>query len=706
MSLEIDEAHPWRSKVFAGIKAKYITITPSRRDFDPCEPPEDYAAGPQGVDDWLAATDEWCPARGEARVALGNRKLRAVMEVGDINDRCGLSSEVVVESDLDYSYFSKQTRLEATTDGYHYRAAPALSEAAVNSMLHAQSVEEYAKAAGFKLPRITATDTGAGNLNPLGDGTTEGGGMMVNRFEALRGVVGEHASQDDYGHRLHSLARIVLHAVVVREAAQKNSERSTMSEKQHMRSVLTAALPLIPQDTFRRTSWWYLGSELAPQYRAFLIMGARGLHHYASVDTVYAGLLSEPEVHLPSVTPIVFSRKTGQLTDQQVAPDVAHYLQVLNNPELALSYYNAYARSIGLVHQAAEILLQTAVGPFVWNETATLPYRSVGPKMDGAAYLLAENETRSHLNLLSVERIVCAAAVLGKGYLAGMASMIGGFKRNGKVRVDEVLSRVVGALSDGVQARALGAEVWAHLAGVTSALEWVHPFDNVQVGVTNCIRAFREAGWLLAWYKCVPSEALRGVFDKGVPMSDAVFGESDYRGEHYKELVIYQLAQGKPLQLMSESYAQAVLTPQEYQTLGRMKSWVAVCRPVRFMSRETDTLQEVSGTKKPPSKSKSETTSDEYEMSASLQFLRGVPATDTGSVVTAKPAAERVPSTPAKQKDVKSVASSSPSPPKSVLSNGSNNKSRSTPSQNSPSGNNQRRSSPSQASVSVTGVAI
>lgn len=431
MSYEPDPKAPWRSTVFSGVTVRHIVVPDTPREYDPIETDDDVVTGPDGVVNWLATTERWSPPRGEARIAMSSKKLVGTYEVGNCLDVCGLGSEMVVESTMDYEYYGKQTRLVSTTDGYHYRAAPDLNAAAVNSMLSAQSVEEYAKTAGFKLPRITATDSAA-TPDPLGV-ASEDSGMLVNRFEALRGEVGEHASQDDYGHRLHSLARIVLHSVVVKESAQLNKRRKAMEDRDHMQSILTASLPLIRLAGLRNSSWWYIGSELSPLYRAFLIMGARGLHHYTTADTVYASLVSEPEVSVLETTNIVFPRKTGQLAPEAVAPHVDDYLRVLDNPELALSFYNAYAQSVGLVHEASEVLLQTAIGPFVWGEVATMPYRSASPKMDGAAYLFTENTSKAHLNILNVESIVSRAAIVGQGYKVGAAALVGSFKRNSKV---------------------------------------------------------------------------------------------------------------------------------------------------------------------------------------------------------------------------------------------------------------------------------
>lgn len=684
MSFEPDSAAPWRSTVFAGVTVKHISIPDSVRTYEPVEAVDDVPAGVDGVRDWLAVTERWAPARGEARIGLTSGKVLGVYEVGDAKEVNALGSEHVVEGALDYEYYRKQTRLVSTTDGYHYRAAPDLNAAAVNSMLNAQSVEEYAKTAGFKLPRIMAPD-GQATPDPLGSQAADNT-LLVNRFEALRGMVGDHASQDDYGFRLHSLARIVLHSVVVRESARRNKRRHAMTERNNMRSVLTAALPMVRPEGLQNSSWWYVGSELSPLYRAFLVMGARGLHHYTSEDTVYASLLSEPEVGQLDKTPIVFTRKTGHMADVDVAPHVDDYLRVLDNPELAISFYNAYAQSVGLVHEAAEIMIQTAVGPFIWGDVATMPFRAASPKMDGAAYLFTENTSKAHLSLLSVESLVGRAAIVGKGYLAGAAALVGSFKRSAKILTGDVLARALGALSDGVQARTLGMEIWLNLSGCSASLEWIHPFDDVNAGVARAVSAFRSAGWLLAWYNSPPVVAMAGVFDRGVQMSGAVVGESSYRGDHYKEMLIFQLAQGRPLQLMSESYAQAALTPREYQTMGAMKAWLAVCRPMRFISRESDA---------PASRPKSERVAVEEpehreEVSASLQFLKAIPGTDSGSVGDTTIKARQ------REKD----SGGKPPEPQSPTSQRSAGSRTSATQGNSPG---KKSSSPSQATMSVNG---
>lgn len=698
MSFQADPAAPWRSSIFAGVKVRHITVPECKLEYEPAPVDDDCPAASLGVQQWLVATDEWTPGRGEARVAYSTGRVLASYVVGNSKQPDGLGSEIPVDNELPYNYFNKQTRLQATTDGWHYRAAPCLQSAAINSMLHAQSVEEYARTAGFKLPRITASDSGSAP-DPLG-GQAEDNSMLVNRFEALRGIIGDHAAQDDYSHRLHSLARVVLHATVVKASAYSNGQRDAMRETKGMQSVLTAALPLVRPESFRGSSWWYVGSELSVLFRAFLVMGARGVNHFATVGTVYAGLLSEPEVSSLASTPIIFVRKTGQLTLNQIAPQPAHYLQVLDNPELALSFYNAYAQSIGLVHEAAEIMLQTAVGPFVWGEDAVMPYRATAPKMDAAAYLFAENAARSHLSLLNVESIVSRACIVGKGVLAGAASLLGGFKRGKRVKVDDVLSRVLGALSDPTQSRALVSDIWRHLAGPVAGLNWVHPFDHVQDGVDRCVRAFREAGWLLAWYKTCPSSALAGVFDHGVDMGGAILGESDYRGDQYRELFVYQLAKAKPLQMLSESYTQAALAPVEYQLLGRLRAWRAVCRPLRFASKENDNpLKKAKGIT-----GKVESEYSEEEVSASLQFLRAVPATATMSDATAKKTV-----VPMHARQASSTAGSESPALKalrrdttsSTSSNGEKLSGGKPPSQ--AASNVSKRSSPSQGSVSISG---
>jgi hypothetical protein len=570
MSIQMDPQHPWRSAAFSRIPVSVITIPKPTIKKKMSEEPGDYGSSQVDANEWLDYQTAYRVPHSLASVCMHEKHLGIVTEIMDTSPDATIDGSICRHDSLDYDFQSKSTTLEYSHEGRHMSVKPQLNEAAVRAMTHSLSVEDFAKTAGFKLPRVTAPN-GPQRISPLGEADGEGG-MLINRFEELRELARTHASGDDYAARLHNLARVVCHAVVSEVIGSKHQATRAVSWK-HARSILTAETPLLGLREFANNSWWYIGSESAATYRAFLLMGARGLHYYVSPDceTVYSRLRSEPEVmHDKGV---VFVRLTGHLPNPQPAPN--DFLDVLSHSQMAMDYYFAYAASLGIQHQAVEVLTQCAVAPFLYSERAALPYKRNSPVLDACPYVLRPVLEQKTMSLTSVQDIVFSAPIIAKKTLAGLGAITTAFSNGGRVATADVLAQVIGVLGNPDAARELIKQCQATASAGSMGLEWLSPFTDVTEGHARCVQAFRECGALLSQFRRSVVKEMAPIWS-GVNMKNAMFGAKMLKGSKYVELVMMQLASGRGLSCMSEKYVQNALDPEDYTGLSMMRTWTAV----------------------------------------------------------------------------------------------------------------------------------
>jgi len=570
MSFVSDPARPWCSQALAKLRTQVVTVEVPLRG-RPEQGPSTHGDSVTGLSAFLEGERPYMLPEELVPHAITDGHIASVASLSDARATMGLDGAATIVATLPYDVLYKGTRAALITEGRFFRVAPSVHQDALATMMGCNSVEAFAKTVDMKLPRITSAampSTGAGVA-------------YYNQFEQLRWAVAKDAGQSDYGVRLHNLARIVCHTAVRRHIGGA-PKRTSMMSKGNMRSLVTAEMPTITATEFLTDCWLYVMDEMDPRYRAFLTMGARGLHHFVlpGQETVYSRLQSEPEVLTQRIT---FVRKCGEFAP--VAPDVTAYTDLLSSFPLAMSYYYAYANSLGLGHQATQVLLQTALAPHVWGATATLPYRASHPRLDAATYLLRPSEVAPDVQCpVALGRVIDYMPLLASRVMAGLGALLTGFTAGRMVALSEVLSQVAGAISEQGQARALMQQILRYSSSGYAALEWISPFSaDPADGFRRVTAAYRVGLQLMGQTRAAPIAALSPLFDKGVDMSDAMLASPFKAGGMvgYVESLVYQLLAGVPVKCASEQD-----TPGSYganpAALGIVRSWKAVVTWVRY----------------------------------------------------------------------------------------------------------------------------
>nr|QKK35387.1 hypothetical protein [Erysiphe necator associated chrysovirus 1] len=570
MSIAMDPEHPWRSAAFRRIKVRRVDVPVLDVAKHMSETAGSYGSSTADTMEWLDYQERYRVSHSLAATAMHAKELQIVTEVLDVSSTHTVDGSIARTDEMPYDFQDKSTRLEYSHEGRHMSVKPQLNEAAVRSMAHALSVEDFAKTAGFKLPRVTSANN-TQTVSLLGT-EDRADGMLINRFEELRDMAKTHASGDDYGARLHNLARIVCHSIVSEVMGTKHQPTKAASW-QGVRSVLTAETPLLAVSEIGKNSWWYVGSESSANFRAFLLMGARGLHYYVSpgAESVYSRLRSDPEVAHDGG--VVFVRLTGALRNAR--PQPGNFMEVLSHSKLATDFYFAYAASLGIHHQAVEILAQCAVAPFVYGDVATLPYKRNSPKLDACPYVLRPVLEQKATAVLHAQDLVFGAPVVAMKTLAGLGVITTAFPNSSSVATGDLLNQIMGVLSNPDAARGLLQQTHAAMSAGSVGLEWISPFTNVAAGHAACVAAFRENGALLSQYRRSVVKELAPLWT-GVPMKDAMFGSKALQGKRYVELLMMQMAAGAEFSCMSEKYVQSALPVNVYSTLTSLRTWTAV----------------------------------------------------------------------------------------------------------------------------------
>jgi len=570
MSFVSDPARPWCSQALSKLRTQVIKVeVPLRGRAE--QGPSTHGDSVTGLSAFLEGEGPYMLPEELVPHAIADGNIASVASLSDAKAAMGLDGAATLVATLPYDLLVKDTRAALITEGRFFRVAPSVHQDALSTMMGCNSVEAFAKSVDMKLPRITSAAMPATGV----------GVAYYNQFEQLRWAVAKDAGQSDYGVRLHNLARVVCHAAV-RRHVQGAPKRTSLMGKGNMRSLVTAEMPTITATEFLTDCWLYVMDEMDPRYRAFLTMGARGLHHYvaAGQETVYSRLQSEPEVLTQRIT---FVRKCGEFSP--VAPPVEAYLDLLSSFPLATSYYYAYANSLGLGHQATQVLLQTALAPHVWGATATLPYRASHPRLDAATYLLRPSEVAPDVQCpTALGRVVDYMPLFACRVMAGLGALLTGFTAGRMVALTEVLSQVAGAISEQGQARALMQQVLRYSSSGYAALEWVSPFSaDPADGFRRVVAAYRVGLQLIGQTRAAPISALSPLFDKGVDMADAMLASPFKAGGMvgYVESLVYQLLAGVPVKCASERDSAQSYGPNP-AALGIVRSWRAVVTWVRY----------------------------------------------------------------------------------------------------------------------------
>nr|WRW25205.1 P4 [Bipolaris maydis chrysovirus 2] len=619
MSFISDPARPWCSLALSKLKTQVVDMrVPLRGRAE--QGLSTHGDSVTGLASFIEGERPYLLQEEAVAHAVEDGCVASVASLSDARGNMGLDGAATLTATVPYDMLAKDTRAALVTEGRFFRVAPSVHQDSLATMMMCNSVEEFAKTVSMKLPRITSA------VMP----TTGAGAAYYNQFEQLRLAVAKDAGQSDYGVRLHNLARIVCHASVRRHIAD-TPKRTSMMGKGNMRSLVTAEMPTITAAEFQTDCWLYVKDEMDPRYRAFLTMGARGLHHFVSPgqETVYSRLQSEPEVINQRVT---FVRLCGEFAP--VVPDAAAYVDVLSSLPLALSYYYAYSNSLGLGHQATQVLLQCSVAPHVWGATASLPYRASHPRLDAATYLLRADQVAPDVQCpKGIGRLVDSSPLLAYRVMAGLGALLTGFTTGRMVALTEVLSQVAGVIAEQGQARALMAQVLRASCSGYAALEWISPFStDPRDGFRRVVGAYRTGLQMLGQYRAAPIATLRPLFDEGVDMRDAMLASPFKAGgmAGYVESVVYQLLAGMPVKCASEADTPGSFGPRPSE-LGVVRSWCAVVTWVRYRraarKRRTTSDSESSRVLSPPAVSRVAPSGGGPPGPGPLAFLQRAPDT-------------------------------------------------------------------------------
>lgn len=573
MSIEVDPQHPWRAASLACIPVTRVVI-----DFsDAGALPEQDEGESESFATWQDSTMLANVPRQLAAQAYNSKLLAAKYEVRNTLPTADVTGCVSVRVNVDYDYFTKATNCAVTSDGDHMAVAADINASTRGVLRTACSVEEVAKAAGIKLPRVMAQS--GQRSSPLSSNAA-----TPNDFEVLRGVVMRKSTNSDYGLRLFQLARIVCHATVLSESGLSGNGLVN-NVAINCSSIMVAQTPLLTPNDLNTNSFWYIGAEASPAFRAFLYLGAAGVENHTTVQTVYSAATTGCEIADSSRVQVVFVR-VGSLAGN-VAPTQADFNSVLSSPDQCLAYYMAYANLVGVGEQAAEILQQVAVLPHLVGEDCRLPYKPDYPCIDAAPYLFSSGNVVKTVSPADLYNLVAAAAIRALQVKVGLGARIGGFSNSAKVDASQVMSQTMWALSDYKSARTYVYEVLRALGDGESGLEWVSPFfPDLISGVNGCVTAYRAHAWLLSTFQRNVVGCLDGVFFGGVDMRSAVFAGSGAGGK-FRETVITQLASRRPTSLLCDKQSQQSVPRNVYSTMGYMRSWRAVCKFVQFCADES-----------------------------------------------------------------------------------------------------------------------
>jgi hypothetical protein len=505
--------------------------------------------------------------------ALREGVLRHEVRVFDVRERAApLSRADEVEAITHGVVFNyRNTGVNATitkTSSAFYKVPAAISKAKLSQLDKSFSAERAGKALDLSLPRMVndLSRSSSGKVNLLEDSEQH----SYSVIEELRAYVSQRANCDDYGYRLHQLARICLHAYTSRAFGDEHGAAPGMLH-QAQTSAMAVVMPRLSSANLQDNIFLYVGDEQAMSYRAFLLMGVKEMSRFVSTQgTVYSRLVGEPE----SEQRIVFVQSTGAL--QNRTPQVADYLSVLNNPDRCLAYYYAYAYSLGLQEQATTILRQTAIMPFMFETHAVLPYRArSAPKADAYTYLLEDTSSRTGVQLTDLFPVVSSAWMLAARLQVGCGAVIFSYRVRDQLSQVSILGALNAQLGDEAGARGALQFVLRAMSGITGDLEWVNPFAEDVARATGRITGlFRNMGWLLSTYRSVVQNEFHDILKDGVDMQGATFGLKTAAVPYEQSLVVNSIL-GKPWSYLSERLGQQ-LSDADVEKARRIGAWKAV----------------------------------------------------------------------------------------------------------------------------------
>jgi len=353
-------------------------------------------------------------------------------------------------------------------------------------------------------------------------------------------------------------------------------------------SILTADTPSLSVAQLQEHVYLYVHTDDTPEYRAFLTMGVRGVHNYTgAMESIYSAC--KVEVEAKQADSIVFIR-VGGTAPARVEPDAGAYLRVLDNPDLCLAYYYAYARSMGLGESATAVLVQAAHAPHIWLGDAITPYKNCRPKLDACRYAVLPDEETAYAGVKSSKRLVETAAVVAEAYKAGLGCLVMGFSPSKDTDEAMVVHEWVERLADPETRRTIARAVSNRLCHGAVGLEWFTPFSyDVRAGYQACVEAWRECGYLLGMYSSCPVSSVAPCFTTGVDMTNAMIGaHMAHRPNKYAQTVVCAMVARTQLPGMCEPMDRTVAV-QLSQVVPGLREWAPVITVVGFSGTKPHT---------------------------------------------------------------------------------------------------------------------
>lgn len=543
------------------------------------------------------------PTIRTAAMKSGNiRHIMAIHNIARTTDQVGIDMSISQKHQLTYDYTrGTVTNADIHDSVAHFAVKPRLQMSKITSLRTAFSVEDFAKSLSIKLPKLVTITNNVAQTNanqnrvPL---------ATYNQFESLRGLVAQHALNDDLGSRLFNMAKVVLHATVCKIQTKMHTMPQHVNNTS-MNSILTAECINMSTNDFNTNLHLYIGNEMNETYRAFLLMGVQDLALFVgSAQSVYSRMSTKSEVRSESgaYSPVTFVRLMGDMPASVVVPPNIAYMRVLNDPKLALGYYYAYATSLGLHNVASAVLLQCAITPFMFTKRAVIPYKiqATHAKTDAYMYLMEEIRAAPVVKIDEIENIVGSASVVADAVKATLAAYILNWKADRIVDITAVNSGILAALSQADKSQKILHASYESVLGNAACLEWINPFrESTQSTYLAITRAWRINGWLLSRSNKQAQKLLCPMFCSGFTMKNvypAVSTTIEDDNNDYRGIFMLQLLAGEPLSLESENLSQTIISQQAIAAAPRYRSWCAQVKWIRFA---TSTVPTSEGLKSP-----------------------------------------------------------------------------------------------------------
>jgi len=190
--------------------------------------------------------------------------------------------------------------------------------------------------------------------------------------------------------------------------------------------------------------------------------------------------------------------------------------------------------------------------------------------------------------MYSAQQLVYQAAIIGAAAKVGLGGLLTAFKSGTATDGAAVLEKNIRRVNEAGAGREYMHAIHQHLQSGEAGLAWLTPLSfDMEAGLQECIRSYKNDAVLLTLYATTPITALRPCFSSGVDMHNAIFGYSiTMNSNEYAQLFISQLACGSSVTCLCEKATRQELTVLQ-PTVTRLREWQPVATFVRFCAGMT-----------------------------------------------------------------------------------------------------------------------